>query len=151
MSCQWCWNTWFKKTIWTMNTHDHIWLQEIIQLISDITVFNVIRNSGICWYHTVLGTDINCIINFPINISYFSGRMKKTLKQRKYIHVTLTYTDLKYKHHVLKHFTWIWHRKYRLVRKIPATLKRFLATILEWELLHMDNIILIPRKPALSP
>ena len=54
-------------------------LKEIIQLRPDIFVFIIVDNSRIRGNETVLRSDIQRVIHFPVNVSDFSRGVKESL------------------------------------------------------------------------
>jgi len=51
--------------------------------MSNKTVLGVFGYTGITSNQSILGSDVERVVNFPIYVSDFSCRMEKTLKERK--------------------------------------------------------------------
>jgi len=49
--------------------------------MSNKTVLGIFWYAGITGNQSILGSDIEGVVNFPVNISYFSGWMEEALRK----------------------------------------------------------------------
>ena len=56
-------------------------LQDVVELISDVGVFVIVGYAWVGRYHGILSSNIHGVVDLPIHISHFPGRVKETLEQ----------------------------------------------------------------------
>jgi len=54
--------------------------QYVVKFISDVSIFRIIRDAWKCRDHGVLGTNIDGVVHFPVDVAHFSRRMKQALQ-----------------------------------------------------------------------
>jgi hypothetical protein len=70
-------------TIWSMSFTMTVNIEKsqyVVQFVSEKVIFSIVRNSGICLYHSIMSSNIYSIINFPIYIPNLLCWMKQALK-----------------------------------------------------------------------
>ena len=55
-------------------------LEDIVELVSGISVLGVVGNSWIGRDESVLGSDVQRVVNLPVDISDLASRMEQALK-----------------------------------------------------------------------
>lgn len=83
-------------------------LQGIVQLVSDILVLCVVGNPGIRRDHSVLGSDVDSVVDLPVHVSNLACWMEKTLPQRRK-HPYCSLKSISTFNHFLNPVKYEWH------------------------------------------
>lgn len=57
-----------------------IYLQDVFQLITDINIFLVVVDLRVMGDEGVLGSDVDGVVDLPVDVSDLPGRMEETLE-----------------------------------------------------------------------
>lgn len=57
--------------------------QKVLQLVADILVLLVIEDKGIMCNQSILGANVDGIINLPVHVTNFPCRVEQTLREGK--------------------------------------------------------------------